>query len=528
MEQYIIVYSRYAVTLLMLLDTLLSLSCVSSGWRARGRQENGGVQTRGRDNLMSVLTFLIQFTVFLTICIEKGTADYLFFYCISQIVLFASMALFLMIYPGADRLLLNNMCLLLGCGFMLLARLDLYKAVKQLVILSLSIAVSLAVPWMMKYWNRSLKRLSGLYAGIGIAALAAVLALGQVTHGSRISFHILGITFQPSEFVKLLFVLCMASLLWRDTSLKRLSLAAVIGAAHVLILVLSRDLGSALIFYTVFVFLVFLATGKYRYLLLGGAGGAGAALVAYRLFSHVQVRVQAWKDPWSVIDSQGYQITQSLFAISRGSWFGLGIGQGTPKDIPFVETDFIFAAVTEEMGILFGVCLLLICISCFLACIRYALAEEDSFYRLVLSGLGIMYLFQIFLTVGGGVRFIPLTGVTLPFVSYGGSSVMTSVLLFSMLQGCILMQKERLAWEEDYEWEEDDEEEAYDSFYEEEPFYGEASSCGEYEYEEYVPFQEEEDSLYWEKETYRADREYDNQWEEDWPGYDRKKRRERR
>ena len=532
MEQYIIVYSRYAVTLFMLLYALLSLYRVSAGGRPGSRYVYRSGERRACDNLMSVLIFLIQFIVFLTICVEKGTADYLFFYCLSQIVLFASMALFLMIYPEADRLLLNNMSLLLGCGFMILTRLDLHKAVKQLVIAALSIAVSMAVPLVMKNCGRSLRRMSALYAGIGITALGAVLALGQVTHGSRISLQILGFTFQPSEFVKLLFVLCMASLLWRDTSLKRLSLAAVIGAAHVLILVLSRDLGSALIFYTVFVFLVFLATGKYRYLLFGTAGGAGAALVAYRLFSHVQVRVQAWRDPWSVIDSQGYQITQSLFAISRGSWFGLGIGQGTPKDIPFVETDFIFAAVTEEMGILFGVCLLLVCISCFLVCIRRALVEEDFFYRLVFCGLGILYLFQIFLTVGGGTRFIPLTGVTLPFVSYGGSSVMTSILLFAMLQGCILRQEERTAraeWEGAFDEEDFDEEEydpsfgEYDSSYEEDdPVYDEYDPS----YREYAPAcQEEYDDRYWDEDPCLEEEEYDNEQEEDWPGYDRKKRR---
>ena len=150
--------------------------------------------------------------------------------------------------------------------------------------------------------------------------------------------------------------------------------------------------------------------------------------------------MQAWKDPWTVIDSQGYQITQSLFAMSRGGWFGLGIGQGTPKDIPFVETDFIFAAITEELGILYAVCLILICLSCFIFFVRIALKTRDRFYRLIAAGLAIVYLFQIFLTVGGEVKFIPLTGVTLPLVSYGGSSVMTTLFLLAVIQGIFLRQ----------------------------------------------------------------------------------------
>ena len=266
-----------------------------------------------------------------------------------------------------------------------------------------------------------------------------------------------------------------------DTSLKNLAIAAAVAGGHVLVLVLSRDLGSALIFFLVFVFLVFFATGKYRYLALGAAGGCAAACVAYRLFSHVQVRVQAWRDPWSVIDSQGYQITQSLFALSRGGWFGLGIGQGTPEDIPYVETDFIFAAVTEELGLLFSVSLLVVCICCFLQMMRIALdntrgmarnhvsVQQDHFYRLLASGFGVMYIFQVFLTVGGGIRFIPLTGVTLPLVSYGGSSVMTTLFLFAAVQGAGLKRRapfpeddgedwDEEDWDEEDEWQEDDDE----------------------------------------------------------------------
>ena len=194
-------------------------------------------------------------------------------------------------------------------------------------------------------------------------------------------------------------------------------------------------------------------------------------MVAYRLFSHVQVRVQAWRDPWSVIDSQGYQITQSLFALSRGGWFGLGLGQGTPKDIPYVDTDFIFAAVTEEMGLLFAVCLILICVATYLSFVKIASIQEEPFYKLLSSGLGVMYIFQIFLTIGGGIKFIPLTGVTLPLVSYGGSSVMATLFLFGIQQGiCIRSRRRRNAvysGYEDEDWDDWDEEERDDEAWEE-------------------------------------------------------------
>ena len=210
-----------------------------------------------------------------------------------------------------------------------------------------------------------------------------------------------------------------------------------------ILLVISTDLGSALIFFVSFVFVVLIASNNYLYLLAGVAGGAAAAFVAYQLFDHVRIRVLAWQDPWSYIDNQGYQITQSLFAIGSGSWFGMGILKGNPKSIPFVEADFIFSSICEELGVIVGICIILICISSFLMMIQIAIKTRDRFFQIIVYGIGIMYIFQIFLTIGGGVKFIPLTGVTLPFISYGGSSVMVSILMFFIVQGIyIRIQKE--------------------------------------------------------------------------------------
>jgi cell division protein FtsW (lipid II flippase) len=209
----------------------------------------------------------------------------------------------------------------------------------------------------------------------------------------------------------------------------------VLAGVHVVILVLSKDLGSALIFFICFVFVIFVATRNYLYFLLGTAGGCVAAYVAYQLFDHVRIRVLAWRDPWSYIDNQGFQITQSLFAVGSGSWFGMGLLKGNPKAIPFVDADMIFSSVCEEFGVIFGICLILVCISCFVAMMNTALRIRDKFYQLIVYGFGIMYIFQIFLTIGGGIKFIPLTGVTLPFISYGGSSIMTTMLMFFIVQG---------------------------------------------------------------------------------------------
>ena len=234
MEQFIVIYSRYIIALLAVLYAVLSL--VRSFLSPR--------KGRAVDTAQSVCIFIWQFVGFLALCVETGDLDMLFFYAFSQITLFASMTLFLMIYPGMDRAVLNHMCFLLGTGFLILGRLNLQQAVRQLIIAAISLVLSMAVPQVVRTCGHLLKKLTLLYAGAGLLALLAVLILGQVTHGSRLTYTVAGVTFQPSEFVKLLFVFFLAALLWEDASLKRVAVAAAVAAGHVLVLVLSRDLGA--------------------------------------------------------------------------------------------------------------------------------------------------------------------------------------------------------------------------------------------------------------------------------------------
>jgi cell division protein FtsW (lipid II flippase) len=168
----------------------------------------------------------------------------------------------------------------------------------------------------------------------------------------------------------------------------------------------------------------------------------------YFLFSHVQARVAAWQDPLSVIDDAGYQVSQSLFAIGTGGWFGLGLGQGLPEKIPVVTKDFIFAAISEEMGGIFALCLIMVCLSCFFMIMNVAMRLKDPFYRLSGVGLGTTYALQVFLTIGGVIKFIPSTGVTLPLVSYGGSSLLSTMIVFGIIQGLYIVEfNERLRLE---------------------------------------------------------------------------------
>ena len=266
--------------------------------------------------------------------------------------------------------------------------------------------------------------------------------------GAKLSFNIGPVSLQPSEFVKILFVFFVAASLNKSTEFKNVVVTTAIAAAHVLILVLSTDLGAALIYFIVYLIMLYVATRQPLYAIAGVAAGCGAAVVGYHLFSHIKVRVAAWQDPFAAYSEGGYQIAQSLFAIGSGGWFGTGLFRGQPDTIPVAETDLIFSAMTEEMGLIFTLCLILVCVSCYVMFLNIAMELRNFFYKLVALGLGTCYIFQVFLQIGGVTKFIPLTGVTLPFVSYGGSSLLSTMIMFGIIQGLYIVREDEEAEEE--------------------------------------------------------------------------------
>lgn len=425
MQEYFIELSKYFINIAMILYTLVSF------YAFRYSKE---YQRRGVCLVQNILMFLVQVLIFVNLILVSKDVRYLYYFGFTMIFLFSTVTLVSMIYEDINRFLLNNMCMLLGVGLCIVSRLSFEKAIRQYIIILASLIISLFIPFIIERAH-FLKKLTWVYAVMGASLLMAVMILGEVTHDSRISFTVGGVTFQPSEFVKILFIFFLAGVLWEKATLGRVILTAVVAGVHVLVLVASKDLGSAVIFFVAYVFLVFVSSRNYLYLLVGAAGGSMAAFVAYKLFPHVQTRVLAWQDPWSYIDNQGYQITQSLFAVGSGSWFGMGLFEGNPTVIPYVDKDFIFSSVCEELGVIFGICLILICVSSFLMMMQISTRIYDHFYQMIVYGIGVMYIFQIFLTVGGGIKFIPLTGVTLPFISYGGSSVMSTMIMFFIIQG---------------------------------------------------------------------------------------------
>ncbi len=388
----------------------------------------------------NVLMFAIHFMAFVIIYFNTNNAEIIIFYLAQVIFLGGIIALYSAIYPKASRLLVNNMCMLLSISFIILTRLSYNKSMRQFKIVVISSIIAIFVPFIIstvKFFNR----MGILFAGIGIGLLALVAVAGSTSYGAKLSFSFGGVSLQPSEFIKISYVFFLAAMLYTVEEFVDLILPTILAAAHVLILVASKDLGGALIFFVTYLFMLYVATQEFLYLTGGILAGVIAAFAGYQMFSHVRVRVVSWQNPWAVIENEGYQISQSLFAIGTGGWLGMGLYRGIPNTIPVVDQDFIFSAIVEELGGIFGICVILITLSCFVMIINIAMQLVNPFNKLVALGLAIMYGFQVFLTIGGVTKFIPLTGVTLPLVSYGGSSMLSTLIMFSIVQGLYIIKQ---------------------------------------------------------------------------------------
>lgn len=438
MVNVIIEVSKYLMILLIAIYTYLNFSYF------RFREEWRQHKTCGRQN---AALFLMHFVAYVILFLKSEDERMILFY-LAQVVFFACYIwLYRLFYRNVSRILVNNMCMLLCVGFIMLSRLSFDKAVRQFLIVAVAALVTWIIPFIIdRVWQ--LAKIPWVYGMLGLILLVVVWIMGNNSFGAQLSLNLGGFSFQPSEFVKISFVFFVATMFYRSTDFKTVCVTTVAAAVHVLVLVMSKDLGSALIFFITYLTMLFVATANWFYLFGGIVGGCGASALAYVLFSHVRTRVLAWRNPWSDIDNRGYQITQSLFAIGTGGWFGMGLYQGMPYKIPVVEKDFIFAAISEELGGVFAVCVLLICMGCFLQFMLIASKMQALFYKLIAFGLGMVYMVQIFLTVGGVIKFIPSTGITLPFISYGGSSVFSTFILFGVIQGLYILKKND---EEDYE-----------------------------------------------------------------------------
>lgn len=388
----------------------------------------------GLNIVQKILLLTIHGLGYFCLYIKDESIEMIGFY-LMQVGLFVLVFLFYQFfYKKCSALLLNNMCMLVAISMIVLTRLSFEKAYRQFMFLAIGSIAMLIIPLFLQKGSL-FRRFSLIYFAVGVALLAYVVLAGSTSYGAKLTIDIAGFSFQPSEFVKIIYVFFIAAMLYKDASTKRVLLTSVMAAVFVLLLVASRDLGGALLYFMAYLVIIYVASRKWLYLLSGIVGMGGASVLGYTLFSHVQTRVAVWLDPTADIDNQGYQICQSLFGIGTGGWFGLGIGEGLPTKIPVVDKDFVFSAISEEFGAIFAIGVLLLCVTCFIVIVNVSMHMVDSFYKYVAIGLAVLYATQVILTVGGAVKFIPSTGVTLPLVSYGGSSLISTLCMFGIIQG---------------------------------------------------------------------------------------------
>ena len=358
--------------------------------------------------------------------------------------------------PNADGILLPLAALLNGIGYVFIVRLDEAQedggrlAGLQSVWTAVAIGAFIATLLLVRR-TRDLERYRYTFAviGIGLLVLPLVPFLGRTINGSRIWVSLGPVNFQPGEAAKIVLAIFFAGYLVERRELLALSTFRIgplhlpdpkylgpIGLAwgiSLVVMTLEKDLGSSLLFFFLFVIVLWVATGRTTYLTVGTSLFALGAAFAYSTFSHVQDRVSVWLDPWPVAKEEGFQVVESAFALADGGVAGTGIGLGTPTRIPEVETDFIFAAIGEELGLLGATAVLCAYILMVGAGLRIALRADSAFDTLLATGLTTLIGIQAFIIIGGITRVLPLTGVTLPFVSYGGSSLVMNYVLLALL-----------------------------------------------------------------------------------------------
>jgi len=347
--------------------------------------------------------------------------------------------------PAADPILLPVALLLNGVGYVFVARLDPDLAALQATWTAVGVAAFLGTLVAVRR-VADLERYRYLFmlAGLGLLLLPLVPGIGRNINGARIWVKLGPASFQPGEFAKIALAVFFASYLVERREvlgdlrlglrqLRYMGPLLLAWGVSIVVMVAERDLGSSLLFFALFVIMLWVATGRALYLGMGGLMFGAGAVAALTMFSHVKQRIVVWLDPWSRAATSGFQVVQAQFALAAGGLAGAGLGLGSPQKMPAAETDLIFAVIGEELGLLGTTAVLVAFVLMVGAGLRIALKATRPFEQLLAAGLTTILGVQACIIIGGVTRLVPLTGVTLPFVSYGGSSLLGSYVLLALL-----------------------------------------------------------------------------------------------
>ena len=342
-------------------------------------------------------------------------------------------------YPDGDKFLLIFACILSIIGIAMIYRIKPAEGIKQLIWFGAGITVYLLTVIIFPDMNK-LSKYKYVYLGFTLVLMPLAYLFGTEKYGASNWVYIGSFGFQPSEFAKIALVLYLASVLknFKNESgisnIKSLIEPALVVMFSLGCLVLQKDLGSALIFFGVSISILYTATSKKKYVFTCLGLFAVGSVIAYKLFGHVRNRVMIWLDPWAYASDEGYQIVEGLYSISSGGMLGSGLGEGYPGFVPVPTSDYIFAAICEEFGMVFGIGIMILMFLMFYRGIRAAFVTENKFSQITAVGLSTMIACQTLVIIAGIFAIIPLTGITLPFVSYGGSSILTTYFALGLLQ----------------------------------------------------------------------------------------------
>ena len=388
--------------------------------------------------LPAYMLIIMNILGFILLCAANGWQANILYVGLGFLGLFLLIYSILVILNMGDKFLVLIAFMLMTMGVLMLCRLDVVMGARQIVWIAIGgivFFVTYCIFYNIRFWNR----LWLFYAFMGIALFVLTLIFGKTVNGSRNWIDIGVIAFQPAEITKILYIMFLAckysgSFNKPFFKVSPTFMTAAVTYIYIFFLMLQRDWGTILVVFIIFIFMIYVYEEVRWFLPANIAAAAVVGALGYLFLYHIQVRVGVWLNPWADVSNKGYQIAQSLFAIASGGYFGRGLGNGMPDYIPEVHTDFIFSAICEELGVFGGAAIIILYFLFAYRCFKIALNTANSYNKALGLGLTLMFSIQTFIIIGGVIKFIPLTGITLPFVSYGGTSIVVSFASLGIMQ----------------------------------------------------------------------------------------------
>ncbi len=404
-------------------------------------------------NIRPLLLLLLLNVIGMLLMYIKGvdTLEDMAILCSAMCLLSIAMYAIITLFSLGDSYLFIIISMLSTVGIIMQSRINQDDGMRQMKLYLVGVAFFFIALFVYKCFHKHFEKFTFFYWGLSMALFAFTAVFGTVRNGAKNWIDLPGLpSIQPSEFIRILFVLSLAAIFTRARSRKkgkyipylerkkikstRLMFAAGIAFSNALCLFLQREWGIALLFFAIYIAFLYIYGENKLFFAANMVLVIFAAFIGVKFMSHIQVRISAWLDPFNDVDGKGYQIVRSLFAIGEGGFAGTGIGAGSPYLIPVVNSDFIFSAICEEMGVLGGVAILMLYFLLVYRGFKISLSSTNEFNKAVAMGLSVMLGIQTFIIVGGVTKLIPLTGITLPFISFGGSSMITTFIVMGMLQ----------------------------------------------------------------------------------------------